>query len=61
MKHHYRNKDCIVVFILRKGAGSGIYEVWIRHNELESIWEDFKPDVTDAEKKKMSIQMKPGR
>ena len=47
--------------VIRKRAGSGKSEVWIRHNELESIWEDFKPDVTDAEKKKMSIQIKPGR
>ena len=46
--------------VIRKRAGSGKYEVWIRHNELEAIWDDFKPDSTEAEKKKMAIKLLDG-
>ena len=60
VKQHYRNKDCIVGLrnhVIRKRAGSGKSDVWMRHNELEGIWDDFKPDVTEAEKKKMTIKL----
>ena len=61
-KHNIKTvvNDCIVVFrdhVIRKKTGSGKSEVWIRHNELEGIRKDFKPDVTEAEKKKIAINL----
>ena len=60
VKQHFRNKDCIVVFrdhVIRKRAGSRNAEVWIRDNELEVIWDDFKSEATAAVKKKLAIKM----
>ena len=41
--------------VIRKRTGSIKSEVWIRDDELEKIWDDFKPDVTY--KKKLAIKM----
>ena len=61
VKQHFRNKDCIVVFrdhVIRKRAGSRNAEVWIRDNELEVVWDDFKPEATAADKKKLAVKKK---
>ena len=59
VKWLFRNKDCIVIFsdhLIQKRTGTRNAEVCIRENELEGIWDDLKPEVTAADKKKQEIK-----
>ena len=55
----FRNKDCIMIFsdhVIQKRTGTRNAEVCIRENDLEGIWDDLKPEVTAADKKKQEIK-----
>ena len=42
--------------VTRKRTGARYAEVSIRENDMEGIWGDLKPEVTEADKKKLEIK-----
>ena len=60
VKKNCRRQECIVVMedhVVRKRAGPGQTEVWIRHIGLQEIWKDFQTETTEEEKTRKMLKI----